>query len=158
MTLAPGVYRSIDDLDLDGTLTLDAQGDRDAVFIFQVPDDSSLIAQLNSAVVLTNGARACKVFWQVGQDFAGFDGVRFAGTVLATRSAALNERGAVDGRLLVRDGPVVFVAGNNVVTRPDCDAVSSVPPPPPSIVPPDPGTPPAAEAATPTSGAPRFTG
>jgi len=122
MTLAPGVYRSIDDLDLDGTLTLDAQGDQDAVFVFQTPEDSSLIAQLNSAVVLTNGADACNVFWQVGQDFALFNGSRFAGTVLASRSAALNEGAAVGGRLLVRDGPVVFVAGNNVVTLPDCDA------------------------------------
>ncbi|WP_433284950.1 ice-binding family protein [Pseudonocardia sp. CA-142604] len=122
MTLAPGVYRSIDDLDLDGTLTLDAQGDHDAVFIFQTPEDASLIAQLNSAVVLTNGADACNVFWQVGQDFALFNGSRFAGTVLASRLAALNEGAAVAGRLLVRDGPVVFVAGNNVVTLPDCDA------------------------------------
>ena len=122
MTLAPGVYRSLDDLDLDGTLTLDAQGDQDAVFVFQTPEDSSLIAQLNSAVVLTNGADACNVFWQVGQDFALFNGSRFAGTVLASRSAALNEGAAVAGRLLVRDGPVVFVAGNNVVTLPDCDA------------------------------------
>lgn len=122
MTLAPGVYRSTDDLDLDGTLTLDAQGDQDAVFVFQTPEDSSLIAQLNSAVVLTNGADACNVFWQVGQDFAMFNGSRFAGTVLASRSAALNEGAAVGGRLLVRDGPVVFVAGNNVVTLPDCDA------------------------------------
>jgi hypothetical protein len=122
MTLAPGVYRSTDDLDLDGTLTLDAQGDQDAVFVFQTPEDSSLIAQLNSAVVLTNGADACNVFWQVGQDFAMFNGSRFAGTILASRSAALNEGAAVGGRLLVRDGPVVFVAGNNVVTLPDCDA------------------------------------
>ncbi|MCH6172468.1 ice-binding family protein [Pseudonocardia alaniniphila] len=122
MTLAPGVYRSIDDLDLDGTLTLDAQGDHDAVFIFQTPEDASLIAQLNSAVVLTNGADSCNVFWQVGQDFALFNGSRFAGTVLASRSAGLNEGAAVAGRLLVRDGPVVFVAGNNVVTLPDCDA------------------------------------
>ncbi|MFD1524226.1 ice-binding family protein, partial [Pseudonocardia yunnanensis] len=122
MTLAPGVYRSIDDLDLDGTLTLDAQGDHDAVFVFQTPEDSSLIAQVNSAVVLTNGADACNVFWQVGQDFALFNGSRFAGTVLASRSAALNEGAAVGGRLLVRDGPVVFLAGNNVVTLPDCDA------------------------------------
>jgi Ice-binding-like len=122
MTLAPGVYRSTDDLDLDGTLTLDAQGDRDAVFVLQTPQDSSLIAQLNSAVVLINGADACNVFWQVGQDFALFNGSRFAGTVLASRSAALNEGAAVGGRLLVRDGPVVFVAGNNVVDLPDCDA------------------------------------
>jgi hypothetical protein len=72
--------------------------------------------------VLTNGADACNVFWQVGQDFALFNGSRFAGTVLASRSAALNEGAAVGGRLLVRDGPVVFVAGNNVVSLPDCDA------------------------------------
>jgi hypothetical protein len=51
-----------------------------------------------------------------------FNGSRFAGTVLASRSAGLNEGAAVAGRLLVRDGPVVFVAGNNVVTLPDCDA------------------------------------
>src|SRR5487761_469108 len=63
-TLAPGVYKASSSLDVGGSLTLDAGGDPNAVFIFQAP--STLVTDSASNVILTNGAQACNVFWQVG--------------------------------------------------------------------------------------------
>ncbi|MDQ3575125.1 MAG: ice-binding family protein, partial [Actinomycetota bacterium] len=62
-TLPPGVYRA-DAFAITGTLTLDAQGDPNAVWIFQA--GSTLITAPNSRVALINGAQPCNVFWQVG--------------------------------------------------------------------------------------------
>ena len=55
-TLAPGVYNSAGALGLTGTVTLDAQNDPNAVFIFQA--GSTLITASNSTVALINGAQA----------------------------------------------------------------------------------------------------
>ena len=62
-TLVGGVYTG-PTLDLNGTLTLDAQGDPDAVWVFQA--GSTLITGSGSSVALVNGASACNVTWQVG--------------------------------------------------------------------------------------------
>jgi hypothetical protein len=62
--LAPGVYHTASGMSLTGTVTLDGQGDPNAVFIFQA--GSTLITASNSTVALINGAQACNVFWQVG--------------------------------------------------------------------------------------------
>lgn len=64
LTLTPGVYHFASSAQLTGTLTLDAQNDPDAVFIFQM--GSTLTTAGNAAVVLINGAQNCNVFWQVG--------------------------------------------------------------------------------------------
>src|SRR6201992_1229727 len=63
-TLAPGVYKASSSLDVGGSLTLDAGGDPNAVFIFQAP--STLVTDSASSVILTNGAQACNIYWQVG--------------------------------------------------------------------------------------------
>ena len=65
-TLTPGVYRtgSVPSLGLTGNVTLDAQGDPSAVFIFQV--ESTLTTATDSSVSLINGAQACNVYWQIG--------------------------------------------------------------------------------------------
>ncbi len=65
-TLAPGVYKTgaTPALGLTGTLTLDAQGDSNAVFVIQV--GSALTTAVNSHVNLIGGAQAANVFWQIG--------------------------------------------------------------------------------------------
>lgn len=64
-TLTTGSYDSeAGTFGITGTLTLDAEGDTDAVFIFKT--ESTLITAGSSTIVLTNGAQACNVFWQVG--------------------------------------------------------------------------------------------
>ncbi len=119
-TLTRGVYRA-GSVALSGRLTLDAQGDPGAVFIFQVP--STLVTATGSSVGLVNGAQACNVFWQVGG--AATLGARsaFAGAVLASTSISVQDSVAVSGRLLARTGAVTSI--NDTVTRPRCAAPTS---------------------------------
>ena len=69
---------------ITGTLTLDAQGDPNAVFIFQAA--STLITASASTVTLTGGAQACNVFWQVGSSATLGTGSTFVGNILALTS------------------------------------------------------------------------
>src|SRR4029077_19303000 len=63
-TLAPGLYNSTSSLEISsGDLTLDAQGDANAVFIFQMA--STFTTTSDRKVILSGGARAANVFWQV---------------------------------------------------------------------------------------------
>jgi hypothetical protein len=64
-TLTPGLYKSTSSLEISsGDLTLDAQGDANAVFIFQMA--STLITTPGRQVILSGGAQAANIFWQVG--------------------------------------------------------------------------------------------
>ncbi|MDB4968318.1 MAG: hypothetical protein JWN44_4007 [Myxococcales bacterium] len=99
-TLTPGLYRSISSLAISsGDLTLDAQGDADAVFIFQIA--TSLTTAAADKVVLTRGAKAANVYWQVGTSpsFAATSG--FKGTILAHDAISLGAGATLDeGRAL----------------------------------------------------------
>lgn len=114
-TLEPGVYRN-GTLGITGTLTLDAQGDPDAVFVFQA--DSTLITASGSRVNVINGAQACNVFWQVGSSATLGTSTQFVGTVLALTSITANNGATVQGRLLARNGAVTL--DNNVITTAAC--------------------------------------
>jgi hypothetical protein len=108
LTLTTGVYKSPVSFATTGTLTLNAEGNPDAVFIFQA--GSTLITATDSAVRLVNGAQACNVFWQVGSSSTlGVDST-FAGTVIALTSITANHKATVDGRLLARNGAVTLDA------------------------------------------------
>ncbi|MCW2833724.1 MAG: hypothetical protein JWN68_1677 [Nocardioides sp.] len=124
--LTPGVYSSATSLGLSGALTLDAQGDPNAVFIFKA--GSTLTTGSNSSVVLTNGASACNVFWQVGSSATLGTGTQFVGTVLALTSATLTTGANVNGRILARNGAVTL--DTNVITTPTCAAAPSPSPTP----------------------------
>jgi hypothetical protein len=115
-TLVPGVYKSTSSLGLTGTVTLDAQGDPQAVFIFQVA--STLITGSASQVALTGGAQACNVFWQVGSSATLGTNSRFTGSILALTSIAAQTGATVQGRLLARNGAVTL--DTNTVTRSRC--------------------------------------
>ena len=118
-TLTPGVYRNTT-LGITGTLTLDAQGDPNAVFVFQA--DSTLITASASRVLLINGAQACNVFWQVGSSATLGTTTEFIGTVLALTSITANNGATVEGRLLARNGAVTL--DNNTITAANCAAVA----------------------------------
>lgn len=115
-TLMPGVYNSSSSLGITGTLTLDAQGDQNAVFIFQI--NSTLITTSASNVILINGAEACNVFWQVGSSATLGTGSSFQGTILALTSITATTGVVVNGRLLARDGAVTL--DTNTVTATIC--------------------------------------
>jgi hypothetical protein len=95
-TLKAGVYRtgSVPSLGLTGNLTLDAQGDPRAVFIFQIA--STLTTASASSVSL------------------------FKGNILALQSISVNNGVNVVGRLLARNAAVTFI--NDTVTRAQCAA------------------------------------
>jgi LPXTG-motif cell wall-anchored protein len=114
-TLTEGVYGG-PTLGLTGTVTLDAQGNPNAVFIFQAA--STLITASNSTVALINGADPCNVYWQVGSSATLGTGSTFIGNVLALTSITANTGVTIQGRLLARNGAVTL--DTNVVNRPDC--------------------------------------
>ena len=116
-TLVSGVYTG-GALALSGALTLDAQGDPNAVFVFQAA--STLITASASSVVLINGAAPCNVFWQVGSSATLGTNSRFIGTVLALTSIAAGTGATVQGRLLARNAAVTL--DNNTVTPANCAA------------------------------------
>lgn len=119
-TLVSGVYSS-PTLGLTGTVTLDGQGDPNAVFVFQA--GSTLITGTSSVVALINGAQACKVYWKVGSSATLGTGSSFVGTVLALTSITANTNATVRGRLLARNGAVTL--DTNSVTRPACASEST---------------------------------
>lgn len=116
LTLNSGVYSAISSLFLSGTLTLDGQGDAEAAWIFQT--GSSLITASDSRVVLTGGAQACHVFWQVGSSATLGTDADFTGNILAYTSITLNTGATIDGRLLARNGAVTL--DSNTVTKSIC--------------------------------------
>ena len=116
-TLIAGVYTASTTMGLTGTLTLNAQGNPDAVFIFQV--GSSLITGSGSRVLLTNGASPCNVFWQVGSSATLGTSTAFVGTIMAMTSATLTTTATLEGRVLARNGAVTL--DSNQITAPDCD-------------------------------------
>jgi hypothetical protein len=111
-TLGPGVYNDPTSFAITGILTLNAGGNADAVWIFQA--GSTLITATNSQVVLTNGARAENVFWQVGSSATLGTSSLFAGSILAHDSITLETGASVDGRLLALGAHVTLL--NNTVT------------------------------------------
>jgi hypothetical protein len=117
LTLTPGVY-SGGALDLTGTLTLDAQGDSGAIFVFQAA--STLITASASRVELINGASPCNVFWQVGSSATLGTTTRFKGTILALASITANTGAIVEGRLLARTAAVTL--DSNAITKPACSS------------------------------------
>jgi type VI secretion system secreted protein VgrG len=113
MTLFPGVYFFSSSAFLTGTLTLDAMGNPDALFVFQI--GSTLISASDSSVVTINSADACDVYWQVGSSATLGTDTAFQGNILALSSITLNTRATlIEGRALARNGAVTM--DSNTIT------------------------------------------
>ncbi|MEI7732388.1 MAG: ice-binding family protein [Verrucomicrobiota bacterium] len=112
LTLGPGVRDFTTSAQLTGILTLDAQGDPNARFDFQI--GSTLTTASSSSIRLVNGAQADNVFWQVGSSAALGTGTAFLGTILANQSITLNSGASMFGRALALNGAVSL--DNNTIT------------------------------------------
>jgi hypothetical protein len=122
--LLPGVYRFAASAQLTGTLVLDAQGDPDAVFIFQI--GSTLTTSSGARVEVINGGSDCNVFWQIGSSATIGTASQFIGNILALTSITLTTGAGVSGRLLARNGAVTLDT-NSVTVCPACTAISLSP-------------------------------
>ena len=88
MTLAPGLYKSSSGLDVSiADLTLDAQGDPNAVFIFQMA--TTLVTGSGRQVILIGGAQAANIFWQVGTSATLGTTSGMKGNILADQSISI---------------------------------------------------------------------
>jgi hypothetical protein len=118
-------------LNLD--LTLDAKGDSNAVFIFQI--DGAFATTANSEVKLLNGAQACNVFWKIEGLVSMATGTIMKGTVIANNAAIVMNTGvSLEGRALSTtgsidvDGVLSFTpigCGSPVLNGPNAPALKS---------------------------------
>jgi len=112
-TLTPGVYTSTSSMAITGTLTLDAQNDPNAVFIFKV--GSTLTTASASEVKLINGAQSCLIFWQMGSSATLGTDSDFAGSILASESITATTGAKIQGQLLALTGAVTL--DSNIITN-----------------------------------------
>ncbi len=115
LTLTPGLYKSTSSLAISsGDLTFDAKGNADAVFIIQIA--SSLTTTSGRQVILSGGALASHIFWQVGSSVTFGTTTVFQGTILAMQSITFNTGASLNGSGLARTGAVTM-AGNTIVKK-----------------------------------------
>jgi len=107
LTLAPGLYVNGSSTGISGTganaiLTLDAQGDASAVFVFKMA--STLVTDSGTSIVLAGGAQAKNIFWQVGSSATLGTTSIFKGNILAFVTITVSNGSTVDGRLFAGAG------------------------------------------------------
>ena len=121
-TLKPGVYDSESGtFHITGTLTLDAQGDPDGVFVFLTT--STLITDPSSNVNLTNSARYCRTFWKVGTSATLGTNSHFVGHIFALTSISAQTGATVQGQLMARNGAVTL--DSNTITNGLCTTLQT---------------------------------
>ena len=113
LPLLPGVYCFNSSAQLTGELTLDAQGDPDAVWVFQIP--STLTTESGSSVTMLNDGQSCNVWWQVGSSATLGTNTAFKGYILAYASITLNTGANILGAALAHTGAVTM--DNNQVNN-----------------------------------------
>lgn len=125
LTLEPGVYDTGGVIELNGNLTLDANGDPNAVFVFQ--SLSTLLAGAASSITFIDGATACNLYWRVPSSATIRAGSQFAGTIIAHTMISFEAGATLQGRALAQTGQVTLI--NNTISRPVCSTpqVSVVP-------------------------------
>ncbi len=119
LTLAPGLYVNSSSTGISGAgpqgiLTLDGQGDPNAVWIFKM--GSTLITDSGTSVVLAGRAQAKNIYWQVGSSATLGTNSIFKGNILADVSITLTTGVNLEGRALTRVGAVTL--DTNTLTMP----------------------------------------
>ena len=121
-TFYPGLYKTGDTFDITaGDLTLDAQGNANAVFIFQMPE--TLTVAVGRHIILSGNAQASNIFWQVGSSATLNTTTIFKGNIMANVSITVNSGSDIEGRLLAGagtagSGAVIFDASTITIPAP----------------------------------------
>ena len=115
LTFTPGLYKNSTSVQISAAdLTLDALGDANAVFIFQM--GSTLTTSPGTHVVLSGGAKAANVFWAVGTSATLGTNSIFKGTIIVASAITMNTGAALEGRVLARNAAVTL--DTNKITAP----------------------------------------
>jgi hypothetical protein len=109
-TLTPGIYHSTAAVGLTGTLTFDAQGDAESVFVIQA--DAAFNAAAASAYILIDGAQASNVYWVVAGAAGTGASSLLSGNILAQGAITLGAGTKLIGRALSRDA--VTLSANTI--------------------------------------------
>jgi hypothetical protein len=106
-TLIAGVYSISSATTLNLKLTLNAKGNANAVFIFQIKGPFS--ANANSKIKLINGAMACNVFWKIEGLVSLASGTTMRGTIIANNAGInMNTGDTLEGRALTTTGAITI--------------------------------------------------
>lgn len=115
MTLTPGLYVSATSIELtSGDLMLDALGDEDAIWVFQI--GTTFVSNVGRKVTLIGNARHDNVFWNVGTSATIGVGSVMVGNFLTQISISVQTGASMEGRFLTQTGSVTF--DSNTVNRP----------------------------------------
>lgn len=124
--LSPGLYASAaTSFEITGgNLILDAQGDPNAVWIFQMPASTLTLTAPTCSVILMNGAQFSNIFWQVGSSATIGGGCVLEGNILANTSITMVSGSTLDGKALggaVSNTGAVTLDGNSVSAAGGCN-------------------------------------
>lgn len=122
LTLTSGVYNFASSGQLTGKLTLDAQGNANALFVFQF--GSTLTTAVSSSIVLINRGQACNVYWQVGTSATIGTTTSFVGNIVAETAITLNHGVTVEGGVYALNAAVTL-DGDSVAAQGDCGGAVS---------------------------------
>jgi len=139
LTLTPGVYCFTGSAQLTGALTLNAQGNANAVFLFKI--GTTLTTASGSSVLMINAGSACNVYWQVGSSATLGTASSLAGTIMAQASITLTTGASLTGRALARSGAVTLDTNSVTVTCPSAAVCPTIVMSPPTLLPGTVGTP-----------------
>lgn len=102
LTFVPGLHRWSTDVNIAGAVTLDAGGDPDAVFIFQISGILTMASNQNPGIILAGDAQAKNIFWQVAGGVTIGTDSHFEGIILSQTAIHLLTRASFNGKLLAQ--------------------------------------------------------
>lgn len=115
LTLTPGLYKSTSSLEISsGDVTFDAEGDVDAIFIIQIA--STFSTTPGRKVILSGGAKASNIFWQVASSASFGTTSVMKGVIMALESITFDTGATLDGQAMARNGAVTL--DGNTITKP----------------------------------------
>ncbi len=122
-TLLPGVYTFSTSAQVDGTLTLNFNGESNALFVFQI--GSTLTTGSSAAIDVIGANSTDAIYWQVGDSATLGSSTAFAGNILALNSISLDPSAStLCGRAFAYTGSVTMAAANSISDN--CDLYNTL--------------------------------